>query len=234
MKSRSKSTEKQKIKEKKDKVENTNFSPKKKLNEVNITNSISSKKYLKSPITLKKQKLTNDKFKNMDFKEQYSLYMKELQNLRNKEEEIKELKDKLKLQTDTYNNNFSKNKKDTISYTSAKIKKKINEDNFPETPMIFKKNLVNFIEKGNKNTNDNRHITCHSYKNVRKNNPIAKQIETRKKINEENQKNNDNSPKVDNTKKFGGNVDETNKKEKKEKRINCSNILMICFIIFIA
>ena len=124
MKSRSKSTEKQKIKEKKDKVENTNFSPKKKLNEVNITNSFSSKKYLKSPITLKKQKLTNDKFKNMDFKEQYSLYMKELQNLRNKEEEIKELKDKLKLQTDTYNNNFSKNKKDIISYTSAKIKKK--------------------------------------------------------------------------------------------------------------
>ena len=84
MKSRSKSTEKQKIKEKKDKVENTNFSPKKKLNEANITNSINSKKYLKSPITLKKQKLTNDKFKNMDFKEQYSLYMKELQNLRNK------------------------------------------------------------------------------------------------------------------------------------------------------
>ena len=183
MKSRSKSTEKQKIKEKKDKVENINFSPKKKLNEANITNSINSKKYLKSPITLKKQKLTNDKFKNMDFKEQYSLYMKELQNLRNKEEEIKELKDKLKLQTDAYNNNFSKNKKDTMSYTSAKIKKKVNEDNFPETPMIFKKNLVNFIEKGNKNTDGNRHITSHSYKNVRKNHPIAKQIETRKKIN---------------------------------------------------
>ena len=159
------------------------YSPQKipKDNKVNSLISKSNKKYVKYPISNKKSKSINTSIKSNELKEQYSLYKKELETLKNEEEKIKELKDKLKMQNDLYNNSKGKNYKDSISKTNVKTKKKKYENSFSPDPSMFKKNILSLMEKSNKGKKN--HIMSYSNKNINKNKPSKKQINNKPKIN---------------------------------------------------
>ena len=173
----------------KNKINNQNLSPQKntKAPENNI-NSKSVKKYLKPHLSIKYPKLTKNIEKVYNFKEQYSLYKRELQTLRDEEEKVKALKDKLKLQKDIYNNiinNYSNtNMKDLKSKTNAKIQRRKSEDkkNFSSDPHMIKKNLMNFIEQSNKSSKK-PHIMSYSNKNTIKTKLRIKHKKERKKLN---------------------------------------------------
>ena len=92
-----------------------------------INNNLSLKKISKSekidikyPISNKKIKSMNLNSKVNEIKEKFSLYKKELETLKNEEEKIQELKDKLRMQYDLYNNTITKNSKDSITKTTIK------------------------------------------------------------------------------------------------------------------
>ena len=132
MKAESNSSKKPKIKSSKD----NNMSENKKLinqkkdketksnqNKPNIDlNSKKITKRVKTPKLNKRIRLNINKEKSIDIKEQYSLYKKELQTLRDEEEKIKELRNKLRIQYDNDNNN---NKK--ILYTNKKMRNRKNK-----------------------------------------------------------------------------------------------------------
>ena len=141
MKPASKSSKISKIKQEKgsNNVINKNLSPQK--------ISKSEKIYIKYPISSKKPKSMKLNSKVNEIKEKFSLYKKELETLKNEEEKIQELKDKLKMQYDLYNNTITKNSKDSISKTNVKTKMIKHEDNFSPSPNMFRRNiLVNLIK----------------------------------------------------------------------------------------
>ena len=190
MKSDSNNSKKIKLNEQQDKnkIRNQKLSPQKKVKEPpkNI-NSKSVKKFIKPQLSINKSRLTKEKEKVYNLKEQYSLYKRELQSLRDEEEKIKALKDKLKLQKDIYNNivnNYTNiNLKEKKSNTNAKIKTRKNEEekNFSPNPQMLKKNLLNFIEQSNKSIKK-QHLTSNSNKNIYKNKPMIKQNKEKQKI----------------------------------------------------
>ena len=190
MKSDSSTSKKIKLNERRDKnkIRNQKLSPQKKVKEPpkNI-NSKSVKKFIKPQLSINKSRLTKEKEKVYNLKEQYSLYKRELQSLRDEEEKIKALKDKLKLQKDIYNNivnNYTNiNLKEKKSNTNAKIKTRKNEEekNFSPNPQMLKKNLLNFIEQSNKSIKK-QHLTSNSNKNIYKNKPMIKQNKEKQKI----------------------------------------------------
>ena len=190
MKSDSNTSKKIKLNEQQDKnkIRKQKLSPQKKVKEPpkNI-NSKSVKKFIKPQLSINKSRLTKEKEKVYNLKEQYSLYKRELQSLRDEEEKIKALKDKLKLQKDIYNNivnNYTNiNLKEKKSNTNAKIKTRKNEEekNFSPNPQMLKKNLLNFIEQSNKSIKK-QHLTSNSNKNIYKNKPMIKQNKEKQKI----------------------------------------------------
>ena len=155
------------------------FSPKKEKKEVKLI-----KKNLKSPKASKKQILLNDIPKVIDLKEQYSLYKKELQTLKDEEEKIKELKDKLRLQTFNYNNtigNTNKTNKEKSSNSTIKTKRRKIHGNFSPPPQLFKKNILTIIEKSNKS--NKKHVNSYSNKKIKNKKEIIAQIKNRPKLN---------------------------------------------------
>ena len=120
MKSDTNTSKKIKLNEQQDKnkIRNQKLSPQKKVKEPpkNI-NSKSVKKFIKPQLSINKSRLTKEKEKVYNLKEQYSLYKRELQSLRDEEEKIKALEDKLKLQKNIYNNIVN-------NYTNINLKEK--------------------------------------------------------------------------------------------------------------
>ena len=175
MKPASKSSKISKIKQEKgsDNVINKNLSPQK--------ISKSEKIYIKYPISSKKPKSLNLNPKVNEIKEKFSLYKKELETLKNEEEKIQELKDKLKMQYDLYNNTIAKNSKDSITKTNVKIKRIKREDNFSPSPNMFRRNILELIEKSNKSKKNQ--IISHSNKNIHKAKYSINQIKNKPKIN---------------------------------------------------
>ena len=185
MKANSNTAKKRKIKEEK---ENKNINNKKypsqklpKDNKINTSTSKSDKISIKHPISCKIPKSNNFKLKVNELKEQRSLWKKELETVKNQEEKIKELKDRLKMQDGRYNNSITNNYKDTLSKTNVKTKKKKHEIYFSPDAHLFKRNIIDLIEKSNKDKKN--HITSHSNKNIHKTKPSMKQIKNRPKIN---------------------------------------------------
>ena len=175
MKPASKSSKISKIKQEKgsNNVINKNLSPQK--------ISKSEKIYIKYPISSKKPKSMNLNPKVNEIKEKFSLYKKELETLKNEEEKIQELKDKLKMQYDLYNNTITKNSKDSISKTNVKTKRIKHEDNFSPSPNVFRRNILELIEKSNKSKKNQ--IMSHSNKNIHKTKYSINQIKNKPKIN---------------------------------------------------
>ena len=175
MKPASKSSKISKIKQEKgsNNVINKNLSPQK--------ISKSEKIYIKYPISSKKPKSMNLNPKVNEIKEKFSLYKKELETLKNEEEKIQELKDKLKMQYDLYNNIITKNSKDSITKTNVKTKRIKHEDNFSPSPNMFRRNILDLIEKSNKSKKNQ--ITSHSNKNIHKTKYSINQIKNKPKIN---------------------------------------------------
>ena len=175
MKPASKSSKISKIKQEKGSknVINKNLSPQK--------ISKSEKIYIKYPISSKKPKSLNLNPKVNEIKEKFSLYKKELETLKNEEEKIQELKDKLKMQYDLYNNTITKNSKDSISKTNVKTKRIKHEDNFSPSPNMFRRNILELIEKSNKSKKNQ--IISHSNKNIHKTKYSINQIKNKPKIN---------------------------------------------------
>ena len=175
MKPASKSSKISKIKQEKgsNNVINKNLSPQK--------ISKSEKIYIKYPISSKKPKSMKLNSKVNEIKEKFSLYKKELETLKNEEEKIQELKDKLKMQYDLYNNTITKNSKDSISKTNVKTKMIKHEDNFSPSPNMFRRNILDLIEKSNKNKKN--HIISQSNKNIHKIKYSINQIKNKPKIN---------------------------------------------------
>ena len=175
MKPASKSSKISKIKQEKgsNNVINKNLSPQK--------ISKSEKIYIKYPISSKKPKSMKLNSKVNEIKEKFSLYKKELETLKNEEEKIQELKDKLKMQYDLYNNTITKNSKDSISKTNVKTKRIKHEDNFSPSPNMFRRNILDLIEKSNKSKKNQ--ITSHSNKNIHKTKYSINQIKNKPKIN---------------------------------------------------
>ena len=175
MKPASKSSKISKIKQEKgsNNVINKNLSPQK--------ISKSEKIYIKYPISSKKPKSMKLNSKVNEIKEKFSLYKKELETLKNEEEKIQELKDKLKMQYDLYNNTITKNSKDSISKTNVKTKMIKHEVNFSPSPNMFRRNILDLIEKSNKNKKN--HIISQSNKNIHKIKYSINQIKNKPKIN---------------------------------------------------
>ena len=175
MKPASKSSKISKIKQEKgsNNVINKNLSPQK--------ISKSEKIYIKYPISSKKPKSMNLNPKVNEIKEKFSLYKKELETLKNEEEKIQELKDKIKMQYDLYNNTITKNSKDSISKTNVKTKRIKHEDNFSPSPNVFRRNILELIEKSNKSKKNQ--IMSHSNKNINKTKYSINQIKNKPKIN---------------------------------------------------
>ena len=175
MKPASKSSKISKIKQEKgsDNVINKNLSPQK--------ISKSEKIYIKYPISSKKPKSMNLNPKVNEIKEKFSLYKKELETLKNEEERIQELKVKLKMQYDLYNNSITKNSKDSITKTNVKTKRIKHEDNFSPSPNMFRRNILELIEKSNKSKKNQ--IISHSNKNIHKTKYSINQIKNKPKIN---------------------------------------------------
>ena len=151
-----------------------------------INNNLSLKKISKSekidikyPISNKKIKSMNLNSKVNEIKEKFFLYKKELETLKNEEEKIQELKDKLRMQYDLYNNTITKNSKDSITKTTIKTKKIKHEDNFSPDPKMFRRNILNLIEQSNKTKKNH----SHSNKNIHKANNMINQIKNKPKIN---------------------------------------------------
>ena len=185
MKSNSNTTKKQKLKLPKEKVKEKNkinkkyLSPQKIHKDIKIDNpnfKNAKKPILKSPKTNKKQTIENiktEKINSNNLKEQYSLCEKELKAVRDEEEKIKALRNKLKLQNGNYNNNISKNPtKEKITNTTTKIKRKKIQKDFSPSPEKYKKNLLNMIEKTSK-TNKKK-LTSYSNQNIHKTRPVIK------------------------------------------------------------
>ena len=116
-----------------------------------------------------------------EIKEKFSLYKKELETLKNEEEKIQKLKDKLKMQYDLYNNIITKNSKDSITKTNVKTKRIKHEDNFSPSPNMFRRNILDLIEKSNKSKKNQ--IMSHSNKNIHKTKYSINQIKNKPKIN---------------------------------------------------
>ena len=175
MKPASKSSKISKIKQEKgsNNVINKNLSPQK--------ISKSEKIYIKYPISSKKPKSMNLNPKVNEIKEKFSLYKKELETLKNEEEKIQKLKDKLKMQYDLYNNIITKNSKDSITKTNVKTKRIKHEDNFSPSPNMFRRNILDLIEKSNKSKKNQ--IMSHSNKNIHKTKYSINQIKNKPKIN---------------------------------------------------
>ena len=175
MKPASKSSKISKIKQEKgsNNVINKNLSPQK--------ISKSEKIYIKYPISSKKPKSMNLNPKVNEIKEKFSLYKKELETLKNEEEKIQKLKDKLKMQYDLYNNIITKNSKDSITKTNVKTKRIKHEDNFSPSPNMFRRNILELIEKSNKSKKNQ--IMSHSNKNIHKTKYSINQIKNKPKIN---------------------------------------------------
>ena len=86
------------------------------------------------------------------------------------EEKVQELKDRLKLQHESYYNISNKTSKKVISKSSVKNKKKKFDDIFSSSPVILKKNLLDIIVKSTKSKKDKKdQITNYSHKNIYKN-----------------------------------------------------------------
>ena len=175
MKPASKSSKISKIKQEKgsNNVINKNLSPQK--------ISKSEKIYIKYPISSKKPKSMNLNPKVNEIKEKFSLYKKELETLKNEEEKIQELKVKLKMQYGLYNNSITKNSKDSITKTNVKTKRIKHEDNFSPSPSMFRRNILELIEKSNKSKKNQ--IISHSNKNIHKTKYSINQIKNKPKIN---------------------------------------------------
>ena len=185
MKSNSNTSKKQQLKipkekeKEKNKINKKYLSPQKIHKEIIINNpnfKNGKKHILKSPKTTKKQNLENIKTEKINLnniKEQTSLCEKELQAVRDKEEKIKALRNKLKLQNGNYNNNINKNvPKEKVSNTTTKIKSKKIKKDFSPSSEKYKKNLLNIIEKSNK-TNKKK-LLSYSNQNIHKTKPVIK------------------------------------------------------------
>ena len=175
MKPASKSSKISKIKQEKgsNNVINKNLSPQK--------ISKSEKIYIKYPISSKKPKSMNLNPKVNEIKEKFSLYKKELETLKNEEEKIQELKDKLKMQNVLYNNTITKNSKDSITKTNVKTERIKHEDNFSPSPNMFRRNILDLIEKSNKSKKSQ--LISHSNKNIHKAKNSINQIKNEPKLN---------------------------------------------------
>ena len=153
-------------------TKNLSFQKNKKENKNN--SSKKKPKNVKFQVTNEKSKPKSVNKNKNEFKHQYYLFKKDLEALKIQEEKVQELKDRLKLQHESYYNISNKTSKKVISKSSVKNKKKKFDDIFSSSPVILKKNLLDIIVKSTKSKKDKKdQITNYSHKNIYKStNPI--------------------------------------------------------------